>query len=113
MGASKRMGENLPEIKRDNRVAMIKMEADDYENILTQKWLDGHHHVYGDLLVYLHEKAGASFISGKDAEAKLLRDEIPKLLKPFFDAAEKRAEEHDKTYNCKSPRVTEFMEDQP
>lgn len=82
-------------------VSMVKLTEGDFENLCTQKWLEGHHHVHGALLVYLKDKAAEAFTAGKDDLAKQLRDDIPKLLSPFFKEQEKRAEAHKKGFPYK------------
>lgn len=79
-------------------VSMVKMTEGDFENFSTQKWLDGHHHVHGKLLAFLKEKAAEAFTAGKDDLAKQLRDDIPKLIGPFFKEQEKYAQKHKADY---------------
>lgn len=93
------------------RVSMVKMTGDHFENLLTQKWLNGKEHVDGELFAYLHELAVEAFLRGDDTQAKLLRDAIPSLLKPFFEKMEKYAKEHAQKYDTDNrERVTEYEE---
>lgn len=84
---------------------MVKMTEDDFENLSTQKWLEGHHHVHGNLLAFLQVKAAEAFSAGKDDLAKQLRDDIPKLLAPFFKDQEKQAEAHKERLPLQADRI--------
>lgn len=95
---------------RTPMITMVKMTEGDFERYGTQKWLDGKHHVYGDLLVFLKKKAADAFSDSKDALAKQLRDDIPKLIGEFFKDAEKYAKQHEKDYPYK---LVEFEEPGP
>lgn len=88
-------------------VTMVKMTEGDFESYGTQKWLDGKHHVHGDLLAFLKTKAAEAFGAGKDDLAKQLRDDIPKLIGKFFEDTKKYAEEHKKDYPYKLIEIEE------
>jgi hypothetical protein len=92
------------------KVAMVKMTEDHFENLSTQKWLEGHYHVYGNLLAFFQTKAAEAFTESKDALAKQLRDDIPKLIKPFFEDQESRAKEHAKNYPYKLIEFDEMVD---
>lgn len=90
---------------------MIKMQADHFEWKLTQKWLDGQHHVDDKIYELFKKKAAEAFMKGDDKLAKLYRDEIPAMLKETFKEVEKYADEHRKTYGTEDQsRIVEFEE---
>lgn len=111
---AERDGDDQPAPKPDRKpkpkVKMVKLQAEQFDTLLTQKWLNGKHHADDEVIAVFQKKATEHFLRGDDAKAKLFRDEIPAMLKEVFAKLEQDAQKHEKDYGVDAIKVIEFEE---
>ncbi len=69
-----------------------------FDNLSTQRYLEGHAPGVEAAAVYLQKKAVDLFMKGKDEEARMLRELAKEIVKEVVPELRRHAEQHEKEF---------------